>query len=574
MIHSVSSSSTSFRDIKFKNGFNAILAERTGDSTDKDSRNGLGKSTLVDILHFCLGGSKSGTLNKKNVSGWTFTVKLDIGGVEYSVSRNTAKAGRISVEGDFGSWGDLPPTLDGSRHFTVADWTKALGSQMYGLTHGEGKYVPTFRSLASYLVRRGSGGYETPFKHYGRQQPWNEQVNSAYLLGLDWTLASRMQDLKDRQRDVAAVARSLSGGTLSDALGSKGALEAKRIVLEEEIKKEKKLLKQFKVHDQYKHIESEANRLAEKIHDMVDQNVTDGRLLNLYRDSLIEEADIEPEDITRVYEEAGFLFPDVVAAELEDVRQFHRNVVKNRQDFLSLEISKLEDALQKRREEIDELDGDKSRLMQVLETHGALEEFMQIQENHKRSVGALEDIINKLAILKNVHRDKDLILSQTRELKLKMDLDLTEREGQRREAIRTFNSYSQRLYDAPGSLSIDTYDNGYKFGVKIERSGSHGYDKMQIFCYDLMLAKLWSRRERSPGFLAHDSVMFADVDERQVAHALQLASAEAEKYGYQYICMLNSDAVPYGELAEDFDFHVSATFTDATREGGLLGIRF
>ena len=574
MIHSISSSSSSFKDVKFKNGFNAILAERTGDSTDKDSRNGLGKSTLADILHFCLGGRKSGTLNKKNVSGWTFTVKLDIGGAEYSVSRNTANDRRISVEGDFEGWGSLPSTLGGSRHFSVADWTKSLGSHMYGLTHGKDKYAPSFRSLVSYLIRRGSGGYETPFRHYGSKRLWDEQVNSAYLLGLDWTFASRMQNLRDRQRETAAAERSLSGGALSDAVGSQGSLEANRIVLEDEIEKEKNLLKQFKVHDEYRHIEGEASQLAEKIHALLDQNVTDMRLLDLYRDSLVEEADIEPGDITRVYEEAGLLFPDAVAAELEDVRQFHRNVVKNRQDFLGLEITGLEDALQKRREKIDELDEDKSRLMQVLETHGALEEFMQIQENHRTKVAKLEDIKNKLAILKNVRHDKDLILTQTRELKLKMNLDLTEREVQRREAIKTFNYYSQRLYDAPGSLSIDTYDNGYKFDVRIERSGSHGYDKMQIFCYDLMLAKIWSRQERSPGFLVHDSTMFADVDERQVAHALQLASAEADEYGYQYICMLNSDAVPYGEIDKNFDFHVSATFTDATPEGGLLGIRF
>ena len=38
-----------------------------------------------------------------------------------------------------------------------------------------------------------------------------------------------------------------------------------------------------------------------------------------------------------------------------------------------------------------------------------------------------------------------------------------------------------------------------------------------IFCFDLMLADLATRRGLSPGFLIHDSHLFDGVDERQVA---------------------------------------------------------
>jgi uncharacterized protein YydD (DUF2326 family) len=46
-----------FRDVTFTSGFNVVLAERTKESTKKDSRNGLGKSTLIEIISFCLGSS-------------------------------------------------------------------------------------------------------------------------------------------------------------------------------------------------------------------------------------------------------------------------------------------------------------------------------------------------------------------------------------------------------------------------------------------------------------------------------------------------------------------------------------
>ena len=140
----------------------------------------------------------------------------------------------------------------------------------------------------------------------------------------------------------------------------------------------------------------------------------------------------------------------------------------------------------------------------------------------------------------------------------------------------TFNSYSKALYSVPGTLSIDVSKTGYKFNVNIERSGSHGIGNMKIFCYDLMIAKLWAKKARSQIFLVHDSIIFADVDERQKALALQLAEEESKKEGFQYICTMNSDTVPRSDFNKNFDFdkYVRKTFTDAREDGGLLGIRF
>ena len=52
MIHSVTANHSSFHPVQFTPGLNVILAERTNTSTQKDTRNGLGKSTLIDIIDF------------------------------------------------------------------------------------------------------------------------------------------------------------------------------------------------------------------------------------------------------------------------------------------------------------------------------------------------------------------------------------------------------------------------------------------------------------------------------------------------------------------------------------------
>lgn len=80
------------------------------------------------------------------------------------------------------------------------------------------------------------------------------------------------------------------------------------------------------------------------------------------------------------------------------------------------------------------------------------------------------------------------------------------------------------------------------------------------------------------GVSIHDSTIFDGVDERQIARALTLAHRSTDEYGFQYICMLNSDQVPWKELPAELDDlreeHVALELTDAGEAGGLFGIRF
>ena len=139
-----------------------------------------------------------------------------------------------------------------------------------------------------------------------------------------------------------------------------------------------------------------------------------------------------------------------------------------------------------------------------------------------------------------------------------------------------FNENSEALYEAPVRLAIDVTPTGFKFDVEIERSGSLGVSSMKVFCYDMAIAEIWASHPLSPRLLVHDSSIFADVDERQVAHALELAARKSSSKGFQYICTLNSDAIPTADFSPGFslDPYVRMRLTDADETGCLLGVRF
>lgn len=582
MIYSISSDHPSFKRVTFNAGFNVILAERTKESTKKDSRNGLGKSTLIEIIHFCLGGSKGETLSKKQMDGWSFTLEFDLIGKKYFVTRNTLKKGSVVIDGDCSDWPIKPEydTKTQQQVISCRDWTNVLGRLSFKLPFrgDDAKYAPTFRSVISYFVRKNgqSGAFLSPFQHNKKQQPWDMQVNNAFLLSLGWEFASKLKVLKDREKIVKQIKEEARSGILFSMMGSIGELEATKIRLEAQVKQDEEQLASFKVHPQYKQIETDANTLTDQIHELVNSNVNEKRLLEYYEASLKEEAEAKQDVVKRIYQEAGVTFPEATTKKLDEVLLFHQQVVKNRKDFLSTEIERLKNAVAGREQKIQDLTNQRADLMVVLQKHGALDEHVRLNSNHQKTIAELKDLVIRVENLRKFEQGRSAITIEQELLYQQATTDLNERKIQKENAILLFNDNSQALYSAPGTLSIDLDKTGIKLNVSIERSGSHGIGNMKIFCYDLMLAQLWASKTNTPVYLIHDSILFADVDERQKALALELAAIESEKKGFQYICTMNSDSIPRNDFSKDFNFdkYVRMKLTDATDDGGILGIRF
>src|SRR3546814_4553076 len=114
----------------------------------------------------------------------------------------------------------------------------------------------------------------------------------------------------------------------------------------------------------------------------------------------------------------------------------------------------------------------------------------------------------------------------------------------------------------------------YKFSFAIDRQGSDGVDQMVVFCFDLVVATLLSRRDARFQSLMHDSSMFADVDPRQYGLALQLAFQVSTAEGFQYICCLNVGDLPKEHLgALELDPMIVLRLSDDGDKGRLLGMR-
>ena len=215
--------------------------------------------------------------------------------------------------------------------------------------------------------------------------------------------------------------------------------------------------------------------------------------------------------------------------------------------------------------------------MGILRSGGALEHYGRLQEEAGRAEAEAEGLRQRLTTAERIESTKvELEIERARLLKA-LQNDLHERQEVISEAILTFEELSNALNEKAGSLTVSATPNGPTVDVRIDAQRSKGITNMQIFCFDLTLADLATRRGMGPGFLIHDSHLFDGVDERQVAKALQLGADHAAAVGYQYIVTMNSDALPRDGFRPGFDvdaFVRSTKLTDATETGGLFGLRF
>jgi uncharacterized protein YydD (DUF2326 family) len=292
----------------------------------------------------------------------------------------------------------------------------------------------------------------------------------------------------------------------------------------------------------------------------------------------IDEVPPAPEDLARLYKEAGVLLPDLVKKRFEDVKGFHESVVRNRRAYLRSEVESARGRIAEREAEKARIDGRRSEVMGILRSSGALEQFIALQGELSKAEAQAQAIAQR-------HEAAEAL--ETGDLKLKVERarlverlkqDYSEQDAVIEEAVLTFRDISSQLYedDKAGTLTITPADNGPVFEPHMPGEKSKGVNNMRIFCFDMMLMLLSIRHGRSPGFLVHDSHLFDGVDERQVGKALAVGAGLAEEHGFQYLVTMNTDAIPR-EVPSGFrieDHAIAVRLTDASEDGGIFGVRF
>lgn len=573
MIHRIYSSLASFKTLELKPGLNVLIAKKESGASDKQTRNRAGKTSLIEIVHFLTGSDagKDSLFRSNALANASFGMTFDLGGEQLRVERSGHQKSKIHVEG--------ASFLNGKTLIANSEWVELLGEMMFGLyqiSATDGR-APTFRSLFAYFVRRQlSGAFTTPEKQATMQQAGDYQVALLFMLGLDWKIASDWQKVRDREKTLVELKKAVGAGAFGSIVGTTADLRTQLTVAEAKLTGLRAQVAAFRVFPQYAELEAETDQLTRAINDLSNANVIDTATIGDIERAIQAEPPPSFSDLQSIYAEAGVALPEIAIKRFDDVRNFHESVIRNRRDYLAGELDAAKRRVAAREHEKRRLDERRAVVMGVLQSHGALDQFSQLQGEAGRIEATVEALRQRFEAVEQLEGTKNELEIERNRLTLRLRRDFSEQRVRLSEAILAFEETSRRLYESAGSMTVEETSNGPAFQFPMQGSRSKGIKNIQIFCFDMMLMRLCASRNMGPGFLIHDSHLFDGVDGRQLISALKVGAETAQELGFQYVVTMNEDDA-FKETVAGFNLadHVLPTvLTDAMEDGGLFGFRF
>ena len=99
MIYRIFSSLPSFKELTFHSGLNVLLADKSEESTSKHTRNGAGKSSVLEIIHFLTAGDcpDDSIFKDPKLITYRFGMEFDLAGKPVEVQRSGENPGEVLV---------------------------------------------------------------------------------------------------------------------------------------------------------------------------------------------------------------------------------------------------------------------------------------------------------------------------------------------------------------------------------------------------------------------------------------------------------------------------------------------
>jgi len=558
----LSSSEDNFRELVFRDrGVSLILGdgEHVEDRQDGDS-NGVGKTLALRLIHHCLGADKPPHALVSVAAKWWFYLDVRIGEAEFRIARIgdgskiTLNDKEIKIK-PFREWLNKFGGFDSSEH--------------------------SFRSLFPRFARRSQQDSLSPVA-LEKEAPHEALQRTLYLLNADNALAKRKVELKERldllKDEVKLVKKS---GIFRDIFKAGQRPESRLKELGGDVGRLRESIQAFEISDDYRQMENDANQLTSELR-VISEDIHLLRFeLDGIRDAQQRRVDITREDLLSLYDGLAKIFQPTALAHFEQVENFQRTLVSNREHRLIKDEVRI-------RAEIEQLEFSESSkstartmLLQHMAGKRALDEYVSLSMR----LAGLEEERRRLQSFVDLERDKAKELQVVKSAMVYQD-ELALRYAQSDPLDQLDSAYRlivQGLYpesSAGITLKNNSGENKVRFNLDVSVQGqdSDGIANARIVCFDWLLFKYG--RPHDMDLLWHDNRLFADMDPKPRASWFSFICERFMDDDRQYIATLNYEnfqsMAPFLDEASREELEKSVIITlkgdkDANR---LMGMKF
>jgi len=533
--------------VVFKEGINIVLG-RYSSSTNKEI-NGIGKSTLVRLIDYCLLSrkAKNDYFNPSRypfLEGHSIILRFEINGIDFEIKRFFSESNKIL----FGEEGNL-------QEYSESELKEILGSEFFK-SYNPTYYEPTwFRKLIKFFIK-------DDINHHERKIPYNfvspyERKNllivyNFYLLGLP---NHNLYQLEEYDREISKLKeiKKKIVSSVESEFGKKiDELRGELLELEEKVKDFQKVLEEFNFAKTFEDLENELVKITTRISKLLPRIQELKRKLEYIQESYQIEIEVDIEETARYYEKLQRELGRFIRRSLEDIINFRKSLAENRKKYLSRKEKELKEELNRLWKEYYQLENKRQKIYKILDSKG---EFSAIKTMYER----LLEEATKYQRLKEAVQKIEEIEEEIREKERNVEAfyyRVVEDYANHREKIDKLNLSFRDITRKCTATSEGSYllielgdDRHHPINIKVDipKSFSHGRNQLKILLYDLCIFKELIENNRPvPFFLIHDGV-FHGIDTKTKIRTLNFIN-DLLSHQAQYIVTFNED-----EISEEFD---------------------
>lgn len=474
------------RDIVFKDGLNLVLDETP--SSPGASGNNVGKTTMLKVVDFCLGGKIEKIYKDKETKSDNIEVKkfLEDKGTIISLTIGNDKVSHTITRQH-----EEDPLID-NESVSLAEFERRVGYFLFKLTNNK----PSLRQVSGKFIRLESYQIDNVLKFMHSSTSKAEyEFTFLHLFGfknheLLREKANYINNIKKEKKIKYGLSHQ-----------NKGTLKQKIKALESDLKKLEQKSLNFEVSDS---IKSEINNLETIRASISSLSLEAGKIntqLNLSKSTLdnLERAksSVDSESIEEVYNQAG-VFLSEVKKSFDEVVSFHNSMIENKIKFVKSSLFNMETKKEALDTQIGKLASQETKLLKSISKKGALEDLNKLNNDigfireEKGKVEGLLIELEKSEIRLKLYQDSlDRVTESLKEFQERL-------EGYVSKFNEYFRDYSKELYGEEYILSADLNNKEeFDFEISAMHGGAVGSGKKkgQVAAFDLAYLKFLESKD-------------------------------------------------------------------------------
>jgi len=559
----ISTQTEIIREMTFCNGMNLII-DNTPTDNKKLTGNNVGKTTVLKLIYFCLGGEGNEIYtdeeNKKaiyeDVKNYLIDNKVLITLV-LADDLEDEKSDQIVIERNFLTGKNAIRKING-KEISKKDFENEVAYAIFPEYKAE---KPSFKQIISHNIRYKDDSINKTLKTLNRYTTDVEyETLYLYLLGCTFDNGAKKQIISD------VLSREKEYKKRIEKKQTKNSYEVALTIIEDEIAELEKQNSLLNLNENFENDLEQLNEVKYKIN-KCSSVITK---LEVRRDIIVEAkremerniSVIDLEQLKRLYQEAEAYLPNFHKT-FEELVAYHNKMIIEKINFVTKELPSLIRRIESEKDTMRELLEREKMLASQISKSNSFEDLEKIiaQTNEKyRLKGEYETIISQ------IEEVDDNIENLEKELKTIDDVlysaDFEERlKKQITKFNKRFSEISNELYGEKYALKFDKEFNKktnnpiYKFSA-FNLNMSSGKKQGEILCFDLAYIK-FADEEKIP------CLHFLLNDKKELMHDNQLLKVAdfVEQNQTQLVISILKDKLPDG-LAEKSNIVVELSQED------------